>query len=238
MKIAAYINNKDQVISFRETGHVSLYDNSSGVWLKKKEISLDMKDAATFAEVRVMLKKMTSSLGDCSIFLVGELKGLHRALLEEMGFHTWKSEGTISEQLDNVAAGENERNKNNEKTCGGKALSQDSCGCGSGCSSSRKGNTGFNMENKIIPAPIPAGDINDGYYKINLADILKNDPALNSREILIPFMEKKTFKKLEIFCDHLPKWFSREVDLLNLKVESENPDVSGHGIKVIIASKN
>jgi Fe-only nitrogenase accessory protein AnfO len=88
-----------------------------------------------------------------------------------------------------------------------------------------------------LPAPHPVGSLSDGHYRINLVEAMANDSSLNSKQILIPILEKFAFQKLEIICDHLPRWFPQECERLNLLNESESPQDTGHGLKVIIRPK-
>lgn len=239
MKIATYINENGNVVSFREKGSVCLYENMSGLWIKKKKCFFTMNDITSLAEARFKFINIVSQLEDCKIFLLGELRGLQHALLEEMGFHTWKSDGELFEQLNFVARKENEIIIN-EKSSSKDAKSQDSCRCRTDCSTSAKELCGTEPLdiNRPIPVPLPVGNNSDGYYKINLAEVLRNDLGLNSRQVLIPFMETTAFKKLEIFCDHLPRWFLWEIEHLNLRKESETLDASGYGIKIIVIPNN
>lgn len=46
-----------------------------------------------------------------------------------------------------------------------------------------------------------------GVYYLNLQVALDAPGAPSSKEILIPFFEKGNFKKLEIDCSHIPRWF-------------------------------
>jgi Fe-only nitrogenase accessory protein AnfO len=88
-----------------------------------------------------------------------------------------------------------------------------------------------------VPAPVPVGPFSEGHYQINLAEVLKNDPGLNSKQVLIPFMEKLAFQKLEILCEHLPRWFPHECERLNLRAETGAPDPARHEMKVILLPK-
>lgn len=91
-----------------------------------------------------------------------------------------------------------------------------------------------NFVPKPLPVPLPVGDSSDGHYRINLAEAMENDPSLNSRQILIPVLEKFAFQKLEIMCDHLPRWFPQECERRDFIKVSETPLDAGHGLKVII----
>ncbi len=90
---------------------------------------------------------------------------------------------------------------------------------------------------KPLPAPVPIGTAGDGRFRINLAEALENDPSLNSKQILIPVLEKFAFQKLEIICDHLPRWFPQECERLKLLTESESPNTAGRGIRVVVLPK-
>lgn len=64
-----------------------------------------------------------------------------------------------------------------------------------------------------------------GEYRLNLIDALNSDSALTSKHILLPFLRAGTFKKIDITCDHVPKWFKRELPLLKLALSVEQkPD--------------
>jgi len=89
---------------------------------------------------------------------------------------------------------------------------------------------------KPIPTPLPVGNTADGCYRLNLAEVMKNDSSLNSKQLLMPFIAKSEFQKLEILCDHIPRWFPMECERLNLDMES-GPDVSCPGVKVIVRPK-
>jgi Fe-only nitrogenase accessory protein AnfO len=70
-----------------------------------------------------------------------------------------------------------------------------------------------------IVAPVAIGKIEDGFYEIDLATILDRDHSLNSRSILLPFLQNTAFHKLEIVCKHVPKWLEKTFDALKLQVE-------------------
>jgi Fe-only nitrogenase accessory protein AnfO len=70
-----------------------------------------------------------------------------------------------------------------------------------------------------IITPTAIGNVEDGLYEIDLATILDSDSSLNSRDILIPFLQNTQFHKLEIICKHVPKWFEKTFEVLKLQVE-------------------
>jgi Fe-only nitrogenase accessory protein AnfO len=69
----------------------------------------------------------------------------------------------------------------------------------------------------VVPSAI--GNAEDGLYEIDLASILDRDSSLNSRDILLPFLQNTSFHKLEVVCKHVPKWFEKTFEVLKLQVE-------------------
>jgi Fe-only nitrogenase accessory protein AnfO len=205
MRIATYVNEYGEVVSFYRQGCVRLYENKMGIWSKIKELPLDLTPELSLPEVRIKLKSIVGQLDNCKVFLAGEVKGVPYAILEGMGFNIWKSEGSVSEQLDYVSGKENEA---------------------------------IEAAKKPKPEPMPVGDLRDGLYRINLTEVLSKDPNLSSKQILIPFMENTTFQKLEIFCDHPPRWLSTEFERLKMSAEAEALDKSGHELKITVCPRN
>lgn len=247
MKIATFINDNGVVAGFYGKGHLCCYEQLSGEWKITKQVAIDINEEMGLLETKDMFFKAMSQLEDCKVFLVKKFKGLfHALLMEELGFHTWKSEGTMREQLDNVVLLEKEYVAELVKQAlansGSPAVKPSGHGgCGGGCSSSRQtaatGNSEPCAARYDIPLPQLVGDIKEGRYVINLAEILQGNPALNSRQVLIPPLEEKTFKKLEIICDHIPRWFYNELKNQKLTATPEVPDESGKWLKVVVSPK-
>jgi Fe-only nitrogenase accessory protein AnfO len=90
-------------------------------------------------------------------------------------------------------------------------------------------------QDKPVPSILPVGGPADGNYCIDLIELLASGIPMVSHEILMPFFETVSFRQLEIICEHIPKWFSFELEELGLKVESQTPNASGIGISVVVA---
>ena len=74
---------------------------------------------------------------------------------------------------------------------------------------------------KRMPKPQVIGDIRDGKYRINLADAMNNNP-FTSKQILLPFLTETAFQRLEVICEHIPRWFEKEFYALKLNLRIEN----------------
>jgi len=205
MNVAAFVNASGEIVDFYEEGQLRLFDKNSDVWQESKVISMSLKREMGLAGMRAVLTDTVSQLGDCEVFLVRELRGLVKVYLEELGFRVWKSEGPLTEQLENVSIREEEMRVESDSS---------------------------------VPSPLPVGDPKNGSYRIDLAELLQSGIPHVSREVLMPFFEVVSFRRLEIFCDHVPRWFAMELERLGLRVESQTPDVRGNGgITVIVVPK-
>ncbi len=60
-----------------------------------------------------------------------------------------------------------------------------------------------------------------GFYSVDLRKVMAHHEQCNSRDVLLPFFQKASFQRLEIVCDHVPKWFKIELPLLKLRADVE-----------------
>jgi Fe-only nitrogenase accessory protein AnfO len=197
MKIAIYIDEHEQVATFPEGCLFRLYVLEGGFWVPECDVPLHIEVSMGLTRLTATINNAIHALGDCKVALLGDLRGLLRALLEEHGFRTWKSSGTLSEQLLQVA----------EKEQSLQAYEQAAA------------------EDEARFLPQLQGEAADGNFYISLAEILKESGAPASRDMLLPFLEAGAFRLLEIECDHLPRWFDAETSRLGLQVEKSEPDL-------------
>ena len=60
-----------------------------------------------------------------------------------------------------------------------------------------------------------------GHYAVDLREVMAHHLSVNSRDVLMPFFQNATFERLEITCDHVPKWFGKELPKLMLRADTE-----------------
>lgn len=216
MKIAAYIDEEARVASVYGAGRLLLFDNEQGPWASVKEIDFTIRPDMGLADVKATVREAAAQMEGSSAFLSTEVRGLvHSLLQEEFGLHIWKSEGSLGDQLDVVAVREAElaaapppppiRPESLAFGCQG--------GCGGGPRLKRTRSPG-----ETVSCPEIAR-VGEGHYHIDLASALEKDPGLNSRMVLVPILEGSEFARLEISCDHVPRWFPEAMEDLNFRAE-------------------
>ncbi|MDR3271399.1 MAG: hypothetical protein LBT32_07845 [Peptococcaceae bacterium] len=72
-----------------------------------------------------------------------------------------------------------------------------------------------------IYAPVEKGR---QVYFIDLEAVLNSDSGVTSKKVLLPFLNTESFKKLEVKCGHVPRWFANELEPLKLKSQTEKTD--------------
>lgn len=228
MKIAVYVDDEGKIASPYGEGCIRLYDKESGAWLPAGDIAFSIRPDMTLNGVKAAVRDAAVHMGEGAIFLSSETRGLVYAILqEEFGIHVWAGRGPIPDQIDAILIQEEERARNAQPSAAPS--------CGSGCAPGRCGPRTAGPSPACGPASsgiLPLERIDQGYWRIDLGQTLKRDPALNSRMILIPILEERGFDTLEILCDHLPRWFAQTLDGLNLRADY---DISGQGLKVLVS---
>jgi len=227
MRIATYVDEQSgELKSLYESGIFRIHDNVSGTWCPVQSVTFSaVLPGMRIGDIKQALKVAVAEFIDCKVILSAEVRGMiYSVLQEELGFRTWKSTGSLLEQLDTVAQIDVAFAEQQaiEAAAAAKAPKVRVGGCGAG---------GGQWRPKQKTAPPEAERIADGHYRIDLADVLARDPNLNSRLALIPIMENTPFQKLEILCDHVPRWFSQKLTALNLRAEVEQ---TSRGVRALV----
>jgi len=187
MKIAVFLRESREILPFYSFGVVEIYSDEGGYWECINEIPFDMERQYDLPDTQKRISLLTLEFEDCNLLVVDNIKGLPKALLQEKGIGIWKFSGIFLPELLDFVS------KELKKTLRAQA------------------------QVKKVVRPILVGDKRDAEYEINLAQELKNDRSSNSLDILIPFIKETNFKKLNITCEHLPKWFDRAMESFELK---------------------
>ena len=238
MKIATCLTDNGEVGTPFEASSVCVFEKQDRTWMPVKEFGYFPVPDMGVNHARLLLKGIASQLSDCEVFLVSALRGYTHVWLEELGFRTWKSEGPLMEQLDNVAEQDEKamllKQQAGEPSCGTSRSMGCSSGCGGGCHGDSSAARPASLP---IPLPILVGDAAELHFEIDVASVLGRDSALNSRELLIPVLEGKNFRVLDVHFDHLPKWFNQTIEQLDLSADIVESVPPAHGLNARITVK-
>ncbi|MBS1168460.1 MAG: hypothetical protein H6R00_4485 [Proteobacteria bacterium] len=211
MKIAVHTDAAGRPVSLYEDGIIHLYEGAGDSWSKIGEFAFALPDGASIPLVRGLVEKAMAGLKDCRTLISGDRHGYIYSLLDqEMGVSCWTSEGSVAEQIAMVERRQAELVEDAKKA----ACAVASCSS-SACGSRKAAACGPDVE---VPPPENLGD---GRFRVDVATIMRTTPGLNSRQILLPVIEKGDFAALEVICDHLPRWFEGKVDELGLEASCE-----------------
>lgn len=197
MKIAALVDGNGNAIPFGESGEMRLYCHEEDSWKTIGAFAFSMNAEQGFAAIRRSILDMAARLADCRTLLTAPFHGLPRSILLELGFSVWTVEGESRRYFDQVM----------QRTAEAEAEAHEASAVPDG--------------SPEVLAPTPKGGCCSGVYTIDLIEVQAKGTAHNSKDILLPFFEKTTFSRLDIICDHVPKWFSSELAQLKLSFTVE-----------------
>ncbi|OOM79520.1 Fe-only nitrogenase accessory protein AnfO [Clostridium sp. BL-8] len=180
--IAVLINNTGETCSWLNNGIIKLYKRTGESWTETKSLDYSLSDNSNIISLRKTLSELLEKLEDCKVFVAKEISGQFFSILESHFFNAYELEGPPNTFLDSVLISENKLKKEE------LILASQSA-------------------NKFFPEVVDKF----GNYTINLKRLLQEDAMVSSKQILLPFLKEEEFESLEVVCDHVPKWFDREL---------------------------
>ncbi|HEX9061081.1 MAG TPA: Fe-only nitrogenase accessory protein AnfO [Clostridia bacterium] len=182
--IATLLNQEGFTSSINEEGAIKVYSKNlcTEPWEVSNEFPFSIAGVSSIQALRSKLSDMVQKIGDTKIFVASEVAGQLYNVLEANGFNVYEVDGRPEQFLDSIITMEEESKSEAVK----------------------------NTQTIKIPEP-KMTDI-EGEYFIDLGAALNMDPSITSKRILLPFLTKKDYKKLEILCDHIPRWFDEEFE--------------------------
>ncbi|WP_454915945.1 Fe-only nitrogenase accessory protein AnfO [Xanthobacter sediminis] len=227
MKIAVYVDDGGMFAGLGAPGRLRMLDNASGTWRETSNMDFGVSPGASLAHIKTTLRDTVTRMGECCTFVCAENRGLVFSLLqEEYGFRVWKAQGEASaDRLDDIARQDAllaiAREKEAQERAFAALFSAPSGGCSAGEGGGRRIRRSPEAMAALRSLTEPLGE---GRLRIDLPAILTRFSNANSWDVLAPILEDRSFTSLEIVCDHLPRWFTRKLDDLDLAA-----DVAPHG---------
>lgn len=180
--IAVLLNNNSETCSWLDNGMIKLYKKRDEKWIELKSFKYSISTDTNIINLRKNLSELVEKLDDCKIFVAKEVSGQLFSILEAYFFNVYELNGAPDNFLDSVLISEQKLHRE-ELLLASQAA------------------------NKFFPEKIDKY----GNYTIDLKKLLQEDGTISSKQILIPFLKEEAFESLEVVCDHVPKWFDREL---------------------------
>ena len=199
MKIAAIVDEMGNAIPFGEPGTVILFSCEGEEWFVVDRFDYDLGEQYGLGDLKESTQALGSKLGDCRTMLLRDVSGYPRTMLLELGFTLWSIEGAPEHYLDRVMK-----------------LTAEAAEARAAVVTANQVSTP-----NELPVPKPLDGSCSGIYTIDISAAQVCGGSHNSREILIPFFKTTQFNRIDILCDHVPKWFSSELAEMKLNYATE-----------------
>lgn len=179
MNIAVFLDQQGFTAPLGQSGVVTLYTRDGAGWRISQRVPFTLSRQMGLGEIRNRTMSMLAALPDCRHFVARDIQGALLAWLDGMGMTLWQCEGRPEAFLDRLAEHISERITAAEPV--------------------------------VTPLPAsliqPTGD--DGAFRLDLIAALRDGGGSGhtSKRLLLPFLQQRHFQRLEILCDHLPRWF-------------------------------
>lgn len=189
MKIAALVDEKGACLPLYSQGKIRLYSDEGGHWLPVLDLLFELGSEQSLELVREKLMGVLGRLAKegCADLIARSVRGFPLSIVDGMGFEMWRLDGAPDAYLDLIREQRQQQCQHVEEPL-----------------------ESFNEEHQAGFLPLPVKEGGPGHYHINLIRSLAAS-GMNSRQLLLPFIREASFCQLEVICDHLPKWFEREL---------------------------
>ena len=205
-KIAVFLDSSGETTTFENTGHLKVFSKDKGSWSVIRDLILLPTNSVQIFEIRNKFSSIAKEISDCSVIVAKKLSGIAYNTLSSANIVVWECEGRPEYFLDDILEEEEEIKKEKE---------------------SKKG-IGSIIEEHVKK-------IEDGYYLISLDDIQTSNEKISSKQVLIPFLENKNLKKIDISCSHIPPWIEQKI--MNYGFSMKVEDLCTNQIKIILTKE-
>jgi Fe-only nitrogenase accessory protein AnfO len=193
MKIAALLDDAGQAAVPQLGGALYVYQREGLNWVASRKLDFTPGRHGSMDELRRYLEQVRDWLEDCTVVAAGATTGYYRVLFGSLGIHLWGVRGTPEQFIEQIE------------------------------SFHLKAASAVAEPVEEAPAasiePIPA---RTGHYRVDLREAMASKGSHTSRQVLIPFFSDASFQRLEIICDHVPRWFEAELEQFGLGSKVEN----------------
>lgn len=201
MKIAALLNEEGQAAIPQQGGALYIYERDDTNWIASQKLDFAPGEHGSMDELRHYLEQVRDWLGDCTVMAAGPTTGYYRVLFGSLGIALWGVKGTPEQFIEQIELFHQQAGAETEPA----------------------------EPEPPTTAIVPITE-RTGHYRVDLREAMAEKGSHTSRQVLIPFFQDASFLRLEIVCDHVPRWFDRELSEFGLgsKVETQSDFVKIH----------
>jgi Fe-only nitrogenase accessory protein AnfO len=204
LKIAVVENDNRHTGSIFEPGFISTYEENGGEWKVLNRFENKVCNAKGMAAVRMAVADIVKQLGDVKIIVAGEIPGIASGTFQAAGFDIFLVENSVVEVLDSIKKEMLEVIEERQKEP-----------------------NKFDIMEYLEPGE------NKGDFSINIEEIMFKNPELTSKKILIPYLKNGEFKRLDVICSHIPKWFVTDLGIMGFEYETVSESLNRKTVRIV-----
>ena len=204
MKIAVVENDNQQTSSIFEPGFIATYEEDGGEWKLLNRFENKVCNARGMAAVRMAVGETVKQLGDVKVVVASEIPGIASGTFQAAGFDIFLVESSVLDVLDSIKKDILEAIEKRQEE-------------------PHK----FDIMEFLEPGE------NKGDFSINIEKIMFKNPEMTSKKILIPYLKNGEFNRLDVVCNHIPKWFLTDLGAMGFEYETVNESRNKMTVRVV-----
>lgn len=196
MKVAALLDEDGRAATPQAGGTIHVFELTDQMWRNSRSIEFPAPDSSSMGQLRERIGEVCRWLDDCQILAARATNGYYRVTFASFNVALWPVRGTPEEFVDQLA--------------------------------NFYVQAALHPTQPETPDPDPlsiepvAGRM--GHYSTDLCGAMGQPGAHTSKTLLLPFLAQASFQRLDVLCDHVPKWFERTLPELGLAAKIATRD--------------
>ncbi|MBP1617930.1 MAG: Fe-only nitrogenase accessory protein AnfO [Bacteroidetes bacterium] len=187
-KIAAFVDENGNALPINSTGYIHVYEIRDANWFCIDQFPFGVAGETSIAEIRKRIHEVADRLEGCAALIVNQSKGIFNSIFEEeLRLRIFLATGNPIAVLFQV--------RDIIRTQIIQAIER---------IENRK--TG----NEYI-VPVVIGEQPEGCFQIDLLKIQEKNEKIDSKEIILAFLQNERFLELEIVSLEQPQWVHLEL---------------------------
>ena len=206
LRAACFLIDDENLGSLNQNGKVVVYaGQEDSSWVPEKELAIDFEDINKVSDLRSIMDDIVNFLGDIKLFIARSVTGIPYFALEKAGVEIWECEGSPKAVLGEITL----------------EMLYPKIKCGS-----KDTDYHFLVGDSLMK------EISKKIFTVVIKEIQGCSKGITSKQLIMPFLKKGEFERLEISCNHIPSWL--ELSLINFGYKMQMERKGINEIKVFI----